>query len=74
MQNVHADQGLLVSWGGFRSSFDRETPGQFFRVRFWDQKTLIEQLLAHYEQLDPDIRAEVPLKRIWAVTQADEDG
>src|SRR5207244_7723358 len=26
MQNVGADQGLLVAWGGFKSSVDRETP------------------------------------------------
>jgi len=43
MQNVQADQGLFVSWGGFKSSVDREVPAQFFRVRLWDQKALIEQ-------------------------------
>ena len=31
MQNVQADQGLLVSWGGFRTSVDRESAIQFFR-------------------------------------------
>jgi len=72
MQNVHAEQGLLVSWGGFKSSIDKEIPAQFFRVRLWDQKALIDELLTHYEKLDPDLRAELPLKRIWTVA-ADED-
>ena len=44
MQNVGADQGLLVCWGGFK-------------------KTII----------DEDLRAELPLKRIWTVASAEEE-
>jgi restriction system protein len=33
MQNVNADQGLLVSWSGFKTTVDKEVPNQFFRVR-----------------------------------------
>jgi restriction system protein len=69
MQNVHADQGLLVSWGGFKTSVEKEMPAQFFRVRLWDQSALVEQLLEHYDHLDADIRAELPLKQIWVVSQ-----
>lgn len=69
MQNVHAEQGLLVSWGGFKSSVDKEKASQFFRVRLWDQEKLIEQLLEHYEELDEEIRTELPLKRIWSLTE-----
>lgn len=72
MQNVHADQGLFVSWGGFRSSVDKETARQFFRVRLWDQQALIDQILANYDNLDEDLRAELPLKRIWTVAQTEE--
>jgi restriction system protein len=73
MQSVHADQGLLVSWSGFKSSVDRETARHFFRVRLWNQTELISQLLEHYDRLDEDIRAELPLKRIWTIAaQADE--
>ncbi len=71
MQNFRADTGLLVSWGGFRSSVDREEASQFFRVRLWDQDKLIEELLNAYDKLDEDLRAELPLKRIWAMTAAD---
>lgn len=72
MQNVQADQGLLVSWGGFKSSVDREIPAQFFRVRLWDQDVFIGELLAHYEKLDDDIKAELPLKRIWTYAAQEE--
>ena len=37
---------------------DKEIAVQFFRVR----------LLSHYESLDEDFRAEIPLKRIWTIT------
>lgn len=67
MQNVQADQGLLVAWGGFKSSVDREALTQFFRVRLWDQDDLIDQLLVQYDKLSDELRAELPLKRVWTV-------
>lgn len=73
MQNVQAKQGLLVSWGGFKSSVDKEEANQFFRVRLWDQKDLIEQLLKHYDKLDDEIRTNLPLKRIWTVANPDRE-
>jgi restriction system protein len=73
MQNVQANQGLLVSWGGFKSSVDKEEANQFFRVRLWDQKDLIEQLLKHYDKLDADIRADLPLKQIWTVATLESE-
>ena len=72
MQNVQASQGLLVSWGGFKSSVDKEEATQFFRVRLWDQGDLIDQVLAHYDTLDEEIRTELPLKRTWVVVEAAE--
>lgn len=73
MQNVQADQGLLVSWGGFKTSVEKEVPTQFFRVRLWDQDDLITELLATYDKLDETLRAELPLKRIWTVAAQEED-
>jgi restriction system protein len=72
MQNVHAEQGLLVSWGGFKTSVDKEVAAQFFRVRLWRQETIIDELLAVYERLPEELRAELPLKRVWAVALPDE--
>jgi restriction system protein len=73
MQNVHAERGLLVSWGGFKSTVEREEAVQFFRVRLWDQDKLIEELLANYDRLDEDLRAELPLKRIWTVASQEQE-
>ena len=72
MQNVQATHGLLVSWGGFKSTIDKEEATQFFRVRLWDQGDLIDQVLAQYDKLDEEMRAELPLKRIWVVAEAAE--
>lgn len=73
MQNVQADQGLLVSWGGFKTSVDREIPAQFFRVRLWDQQELIGQLMQHYDRLSDEFKAELPLKRVWTLSIVDRD-
>ncbi len=73
MQNFNADQGLLVSWGGFKSSVDKEIPKQFFRVRLWDQSSIIKELTDVYDKLDEDIRAEIPLKKIWTLTIGAEE-
>lgn len=73
MQNVQADQGLLISWGGFKSSIDREIATQFFRVRLWDQDDLIDALLANYDKIGEDLRADIPLKRIWTVAEVEEE-
>jgi restriction system protein len=73
MQNVNAEQGLLVSWGGFKTSIDKELPTQFFRVRLWDQDSIIDELMSNYDRLDEDIRAELPLKRIWTLTAIEND-
>jgi len=71
MQNVNAEQGLLVSWGGFKSTVDKEIPNQFFRVRLCDQETIIEELVNNYDNLDAEIKAELPLKRIWTLTSSE---
>ncbi len=60
MQNFSADQGLLISWGGYKSSVEREIASQFFKVRIWNQKDIIDALLINYEKLDEDLRAEIP--------------
>ncbi|MBU1106389.1 MAG: restriction endonuclease [Candidatus Riflebacteria bacterium] len=73
MQNVQADQGLIVSWSGFKQTVERERAVQFFKVRFWNQENIISELLAHYESLDEDLRTEIPLKRIWTVAFQEED-
>ena len=71
MQHVGADQGLLVCWGGFKKTVMAELPRLFFKVRLWDQNDLIDQFLANYDGLDEELRAEIPLKRMWAMASQD---
>ncbi|MCP4584186.1 MAG: hypothetical protein GY839_21445 [candidate division Zixibacteria bacterium] len=75
LQNFQVEQGILVSWAGFKTSVDKEKPTQFFKVRLWDRDDLIDQIIAHYDKLDDEIRADLPLKRIWTVAldEVDED-
>lgn len=50
-----------------------EVPRHFFKVRLWDQQTLLDQLFHHSDRLDEEIGAEIPLKRIWTVVPDDAD-
>lgn len=67
IQDVHADHGLLVSWSGFTPPVRKRVNELYFRVRLWDRKEIVEALLAAYDDLPPDIRAELPLRRIWTL-------
>jgi restriction system protein len=72
MQNHGGDQGLLVSWGGFKDSVRREKARQFFKVRLWGADDVIRQLIHAYDRLPEKIRAELPLRRIWTVAEQEE--
>jgi len=62
-----------VAWNGYKSNVQKELASSFFTVRLWTQKELLEQLFAHYDKLDEDIKAELPLKRIWTVAAQEEE-
>lgn len=68
-----AQEGLFVSWGGFRTNVQKELAASFFRVRLWSQKELLEQLFVNYDQLDEDIKAELPLKRVWTIAAQEDE-
>ena len=72
MEDRGADQGLLVSWSGFTGPAIKEARRQFFRMRLWDADTFVEKLLDNYDKLDEELRAELPLKRIWVLVPEDE--
>lgn len=67
MTNFKAEQGLLVSWGGFKETVYKEARTLFFSIRLWDSDRLIEAILKNYEKLSDEIQAELPLKRIWVM-------
>lgn len=71
-QKFGAETCLFVSWGGFKPNVQKELARDFFRVRLWSRKELLEKLFAHYAQLPEEIRLALPLKRVWMV--ASEEG
>ncbi len=74
MANVGADRGLLVCWGGFKSSIIKEKARMFFKVRLWDRDDLLDQIFENYDRLSESMHAELPLQRVWALAApADED-
>ncbi|MDR9836619.1 restriction endonuclease [Herbaspirillum huttiense] len=72
MTKFNADQGLFVAWGGFKGNVQKEMASQFFRLRLWTQKEILEQLFEQYDRLDEDLKAELPLKRVWMVASQEE--
>jgi len=72
VQDAHADQGLIVSWGEFKRTVDARRNELFFRIRLWGRTQLVDALLDVYERLPEEFRAEMALKRIWALVPNDE--
>lgn len=66
MQKVRAEQGLLVSFGGFTKTALKEARDSFFTIRLWDAGALLDSVFRYYNQFDDEIKTELPLKRIWA--------
>ena len=56
-----------------KTNVQKELAASFFRVRLWTQKELLEALFANYDHLDDDLKAELPLKRIWTVATQDAE-
>ncbi len=74
MSKLQAEQGLLVSWGGFKDSFRTAKREHFFQVRLWDGEDLIENLCAVYDKLPESIQAQLPFKRIWILADQEALG
>ncbi|WP_028926266.1 restriction endonuclease [Pseudonocardia acaciae] len=67
MSNFGATHGLLVSWGGFTKAAKVESRRLFFQVRLWDSGDVIDRVQSLYESFPPELRAEIPIRRIWTV-------
>ncbi len=73
LKRFGADQGLLVSWGGFKGKVDKEARQIYFQIRLWDSDDLLSALFANYDKLSEDLQAELPLKRIWMLVPKEEE-
>ncbi len=65
MANAGAEYGIFLSWSGFTRAIDPEKVAQFFKVKFWDQFSFVDELLANYPALPADFRAKLPLRQVW---------
>lgn len=69
IHNFGAKQGLLVSWGGFNSKALQDSRKLFFSIRLLDQGELLDEIAKYYDKFDDELKAELPLKRIWALVK-----
>jgi restriction system protein len=74
VQTTHADQGLLVSWGGFKRPVEQGRNELFFRIRLWGRTEVLDALFEVYDRLPEELRAELPLRRTWMLVPEDEEG
>jgi restriction system protein len=51
----------------------KELERDFFRVRLWSRKELLEKLFAYYDKLPEELRLALPLKRVWMVAGQELD-
>jgi len=59
------DSGLYVSTGGFTRDAEQEVGRSREPVKLLDRDGFISLLLEHYETLDPEYKAKVPLRKVW---------
>ncbi len=71
--DVQAEHGLLVSWSGFTTAVRDRAKELYFRVRLWDRDEILSALFRTYDRLPENIRADLPLQRIWAYIPQDDD-
>lgn len=72
MANVGADYGLLVSWGGFKKTILQDQNSQFFKVRLWSRKDILNEFLSNYDRMSEDIKKKIPLKQIWVLDNKED--
>lgn len=66
MQHVgNADQGLLVAWDGVSGQAKQSLMRERFRLRLWTAEDIVDAVLRVYPELPEEIRAELPLRRVW---------
>jgi len=71
-KNFGADHGIFVSWGGYTKAAENEAKRSFFSTRLWDQGDVYDEIIKNYEKFSDELKAELPLKRIWTIAREEE--
>jgi restriction system protein len=58
---------MLVCWGGFNSKVIQEARQSFLTIRLWGSGDLLGMILKNHGRFSDDLKAELPLKRVWAL-------
>ena len=59
------DNGLYVSTGGFTKDAETEAEQTRQPLKLLDRDGFLELMLEHYELMEPEFKARVPLRRLW---------
>lgn len=71
MDKYRAENGILVSFGGFKRTVEQEVENDYFRMRLWSGDDLIDAITSVYDRLPEDIRADIPLKHVWTLAEGE---
>lgn len=71
-ESLHADQGLLVAWGGFQGTVKREARAAHFSMLLWDADDLLDAVFEVYDSIRDELRSRLPLKRAWVLVHNGE--
>lgn len=63
------EKGIFVSTGGFTSEAEKTVDKTEKRVKLYDREEFVDWLKEHYEDIDPEFKALVPLRNIWIPTE-----
>lgn len=66
VQMTKAKTGLLVSIGGVNAAAQKHLESDFFTLRLWQMRDLLDALFRSYPRLSEETRARLPLKQVWA--------
>lgn len=67
--NYKAKFALFVSWGGFKERVREKNLDKYLELRLWTKEDVLRELYDCYENLSEEIKAKLPLERIWSVIQ-----
>lgn len=59
------DSGLYVSTGGFTRDAYLEAESSQQPVTLLERDEFIQMLQEHYEAVDPEFKAQIPLRKVW---------